>query len=57
MKGNVHGGKLGKDRICIGVYIAKDFHAKLLEIAKAKELSLSDVFRIAVKEYLAKEEA
>lgn len=58
MRGNVHGGKqLGKDKVCLGVHLTREIHTRLLEDARSKELSLSDVVRIALKDYLAKLEA
>ena len=52
--------KLGKKerngKVVIGVYIAKDTHAKLIKIAKARELNLSDIVRVALKEYVASNE-
>lgn len=57
MGGNIHGGKGlgGKDRICLGVNISREVHAKLIEIARENEQSLSDVVRIAIREFLAKQ--
>lgn len=43
-------------KVVIGVYIAKDTHAKLIKIAKDRELNLSDIVRIALKEYVANNE-
>ena len=48
-------GKIGKETICIGVYIPKETHAKLVAAAKEKELTLSDIVRIAIREYATKE--
>ena len=45
---------LKKDGQCLGVYITKDMHGKLIERAKQENLSLSDILRIALREYLAK---
>lgn len=45
---------LKKDGQCLGVYITKDMHGKLIERAKQENLSLSDIVRIALREYLAK---
>ena len=44
-----------KEKICIGVYITCDMHAKLTSIAADKELKLSDVVRAALREYAEKE--
>lgn len=56
MKGNVHGGKqLGNTKKQLTVFISEDLHAKLLENAKARELTISDLTRIAIKDYLAKD--
>lgn len=38
--------------IKLGVYIPQEWHDKLMEIAKEKNLTLSDVCRLAIKEYL-----
>jgi hypothetical protein len=55
MKGNTHGGKqLGRDKKQLTVFITGELHAKLLESAKARELSISDLTRIALKEYYLK---
>ncbi len=45
-----------KDKICLGVYITADTHEKLIELANEKELTLSDIVRMALKDYLAKAE-
>jgi predicted transcriptional regulator len=55
MRGNIHGGKLNQERICLGVRISKETHIKLLEIAKSRELSLSDVVRGAINDFVRKE--
>jgi hypothetical protein len=58
MKGNIHGGKqLGQDKKQLTVFITEELHAKLIESAKAKELTISDLTRIALKEYLARDGA
>ena len=36
----------------ISFYIPKEWHNELREIAEKNRLSLSDVYRIAIKEYL-----
>nr|AAC44110.1 ORF56: similar to ORF C from pWVO1 and RepA from pLS1. Method: conceptual translation supplied by author [Sulfolobus islandicus]BAF62549.1 copG56 [synthetic construct] len=38
--------------IKLGVYIPQEWHDRLMEIAKEKNLTLSDVCRLAIKEYL-----
>lgn len=38
-------------KVVIGVYIAKDTHAKLIKIAKDRELNLSDIVRIGFRCY------
>lgn len=45
-----------KDRICLGVYITADTHKRLSALAKERELTLSDIVRMALKDYLAKNE-
>lgn len=58
MKGNVHGGKqLGKEKKRLTLFVSEDTHAKLFEIAKAKEKSMSDIARDIIKDYIAKHEA
>ena len=56
MRGNVHGGKLGQtDKICLGVRITKETHDRLLEMAKDKEVSISDVVRGLINDAIKKE--
>lgn len=55
MRNSNERGKIGKETICIGVYISKETHAKLVAAAKDKELTLSDIVRIAIREYATKE--
>ena len=56
MKGNIHGGKqLGNGKRRLTLFISEDVHAKMLECAKEKQLTVSDITRIAVKEYLTRE--
>lgn len=43
-------------RVCIGVYVKRETHEKLHRVAKSKELGLSDIVRMAINEYLSKEE-
>lgn len=45
--------KMRSDKIQIGVWINKDTHATATAIAKAQELTFSDILRIALKEYIA----
>lgn len=45
-----------KDRICLGVYITADTHERLSALAKERELTLSDIVRMALKDYFAKNE-
>lgn len=52
--GNVHGGKLGQKRVCLGVQISQDTHAALVQLAKDKELTISDIVRLALKSYMSK---
>lgn len=44
--------KVGQDRICLGVQISKETHAALVKKANSKELTISDIVRIAIKDYL-----
>ncbi len=46
-----------KDRICVSAYVTRDMHGKISQIAKSRELGISDIVREAVREYLAKQEA
>ena len=57
MRGNIHGGKLNQERACLGVQISRDMHSKLLNIAGKKELTLSDIVRMALKDFVQKESA
>ncbi len=52
-KKNARGRKGLSDKICLGVYITKETHGKLVEIAEKEELTLSDIVRKAVKEFIA----
>ena len=45
-----------KDRICVSAYVTRDMHGKISQIAKSRELGISDIVREAVREYLAKQE-
>lgn len=47
--------KIGDNTICLGVYVPKITHAQLVAIAKEKELTLSDIIRAAIREYINKE--
>lgn len=56
MKGQRQSGRIPiKDKICLGVYITDDTHKKLTEIAAEKELTLSDIVRMALKDFIAKQ--
>jgi hypothetical protein len=41
-------------KVSIGVWVGKETYENLVEIAEQEELTLSDVTRIALKEYVAK---
>lgn len=45
--------KMRGDKIQIGVWVNKDTYAAATAIAKAQELTFSDILRIALKEYVA----
>ena len=45
-----------KDKIYVGALVSREVQAKLIELGKPRELSLSDVVREAVREYIAKQE-
>lgn len=47
--------KIGDNTICVGVYVPKITHAQLVAIAKDKQLTLSDIIRAAIREYINKE--
>ena len=49
--------KMRGDKIQIGVWINKDTYVKATEIAKANEFTFSDIVRIALKEYVAREKS
>ena len=54
MRGNMHGGKqLGQNKKQLTVFISEEIHSRLLERAKEKELTISDITRKALREYLA----
>lgn len=52
-----------EETVCIGVHIPKEMHAKAIEAAEQKKkqtcmrFTLSDVVRVALKEYLDREMA
>lgn len=41
------------DMICLGVRIPKEIHAKLAKVAKSKDLTISQLVRIAIKNAIA----
>ena len=41
-------------KVNIGVWVGKETYGSLVEIAEQEELTLSDVTRIALKEYIAR---
>ena len=45
-----------KDKIYVGAYVARETHAKIVELGKPRDLGISDIVREAVREYLAKQE-
>ena len=34
-----------KDRICVSAYVTRDMHGKISQIAKSRELGISDIVR------------
>ncbi len=48
--------KTRNDKVQIGAWLNRDIYAKAVEIAKTKELTFSDILRMAIKEYIAREE-
>jgi len=55
MRGNIHGGKLKQKRICLGVQVSEDMHLALIKLAGKKELTISDIVRMAIKNFISKE--
>lgn len=49
--------KMRGDKIQIGVWINKETYVKATEIAKTNEFTFSDIVRIALKEYIAREKS
>lgn len=41
-------------KVCLGVHITKDMHDKLVKMANEKEMTISILVRIAIKELLSK---
>ena len=41
-------------KICLGVHITEDMHKKLSKMAQEKEMTISVLVRIAIKEMLTK---
>lgn len=41
-------------KICLGVHITEDMHNRLSKMAEEKEMTISVLVRIAIKELLAK---
>lgn len=48
--------KTRDDKVQIGAWLNRDTYAKAVEVAKTKELAFSDILRMAIKEYIAREE-
>ena len=46
--------KMRDDKVQIGAWVNKDTYAAATEVARAQELTFSDILRIALKEYIAK---
>lgn len=44
-----------RERVCLGVYIPKALHSELAELAKRKEIPMSQIVRETLKEYVQKE--
>lgn len=47
----------GNGKIYVGAYVSVETHKKIVELGKPRELSISDIVREAVREYIAKQEA
>lgn len=45
---------VAKDKIYVGALVAREVQDKLIELGKPRDLSISDVVREAVREYIAK---
>ena len=52
MRGNIHGGKLGSKRVCLGVQISSEMHQSLILVAKENHLTMSDIVRLAISNYV-----
>ena len=44
-----------RERVYLGVYIPKALHSELAELAKRKEIPMSQIVRETLKEYVQKE--
>lgn len=47
--------KIGDGKVCLGVNLPKELHSALSQIAKRNDLSISQVVRQAIRDYIAKE--
>ena len=56
VKSESNGKTVAKDIIYVGALVSREVQAKLIELGKPRELSLSDVVREAVREHIAKQE-
>lgn len=45
-----------KDKVYVGACVSREMHKKIVELAKPRDLGISDIVREAVREYLAKQE-
>lgn len=46
-----------EEMICIGVRIPKELHEEFKQLAKNRDLTISQVIRIAIKDFIKKAEA
>lgn len=56
VKSESNGKTVAKDKIYVGALVSREVQDKLIKLGKPRELSLSDVVREAVREYIAKQE-
>ncbi len=45
-----------KDKVYVGAPVSRETHKKIVELAKPRDLGISDIVREALREYLAKQE-
>ncbi len=45
-----------KDKVYVGAPVSRETNKKIVELAKPRDLGISDIVREALREYLAKQE-